>query len=103
MIKFIKERYSSTDAIEDDANESTASRPALNPELNHSTVALRQLRQTEDEYDSMKRRLSVLEIKEKKNMGRALENQRKALFHARVQDEINQEKRRKNRYNMQMR
>lgn len=61
MIKFVKERYSSPNGSDEEAEKDPSqSRPTLNPEVNHSTVALRELKHTEDHIDAMRRRLSVL-------------------------------------------
>lgn len=90
MIKYIKERYSNPNQEQEQpTNHSTQNvRPPTEIQENYSTVALKGLKKTEDYIDSMKRRLSCLQIKDEKNTKRIEEGERKLNFHARVQQSV---------------
>ena len=95
MIRYIKER-------EADLNEKEVQQ--TNPEINvnHSSVALKSLKQTEDQYDAMRRRLSVLQIRDDKYNMKIVDNQRKLDFHARVQQSMAKDKKRKMKFMKKM-
>ena len=64
--------------------EQTSPNTASKPNIDQSTLALNQLKQTDQFIDQMKRRLSLLKIQDEKNQKKADSNEKKFEHHVRI-------------------